>query len=157
MKPSWNDRSRWSELVAGSACPFCTAAGPRGIIATLDAAHVTMDESVAVRGYCCVILRHHATELHHLDAAEGAAFMRDVQRAAAAVQATTGAIKLNYEIHGNVVPHVHLHLIPRYPGDAIETSGQGFAAQTGRIYSDGEFEMLRQTVIDRLAMPAASS
>ena len=25
--------------------------------------------------------------------------------------------KINYEIHGNTVPHLHLHLYPRFDGD----------------------------------------
>jgi diadenosine tetraphosphate (Ap4A) HIT family hydrolase len=28
--------------------------------------------------------------------------------------------KLNYEIHGNTIPHLHLHLYPRYEGDPYE-------------------------------------
>jgi hypothetical protein len=29
-------------------------------------------------------------------------------------------VKLNYEIHGNTIPHLHLHLFPRYVGDPFE-------------------------------------
>ena len=25
--------------------------------------------------------------------------------------------KMNYEIHGNTVPHLHMHIYPRMPGD----------------------------------------
>jgi diadenosine tetraphosphate (Ap4A) HIT family hydrolase len=38
----------------------------------------------------------------------------------AALQAVTGAVKLNYEIHGNTIPHLHTHIYPRYRGDAFE-------------------------------------
>ena len=27
---------------------------------------------------------------------------------------------MNYEIHGNSIPHLHLHLYPRFPGDPFE-------------------------------------
>jgi diadenosine tetraphosphate (Ap4A) HIT family hydrolase len=30
-------------------------------------------------------------------------------------------VKMNYEIHGNVLPHLHLHLLPRYEGDPYGT------------------------------------
>lgn len=54
-------------------------------------------------------------------------FMRDVQKAARALHKVTGAVKINYEIHGNTVPHLHMHLFPRYlddgfPGEPIEYS-----------------------------------
>jgi diadenosine tetraphosphate (Ap4A) HIT family hydrolase len=26
-------------------------------------------------------------------------------------------VKVNYEIHGNTIPHLHLHLFPRFAGD----------------------------------------
>jgi len=39
---------------------------------------------------------------------------------ARAVRAATGAQKMNYEIHGNTLSHLHLHLYPRYAGDPFE-------------------------------------
>jgi diadenosine tetraphosphate (Ap4A) HIT family hydrolase len=33
--------------------------------------------------------------------------------------------KMNYEIHGNLVPHLHLHLYPRYEGDPYGTGALG--------------------------------
>jgi diadenosine tetraphosphate (Ap4A) HIT family hydrolase len=29
----------------------------------------------------------------------------------------THPVKMNYEIHGNTIPHLHMHLYPRTPGD----------------------------------------
>jgi diadenosine tetraphosphate (Ap4A) HIT family hydrolase len=47
-------------------------------------------------------------------------FMKDLQRVADAVQTITGAVTLNYEIHSNTIPHLHVHLFPRYRGDPFE-------------------------------------
>ena len=44
-------------------------------------------------------------------------FMEDVQRVARALHKVTGAVKINYEIHGNSMPHLHVHLFPRYIDD----------------------------------------
>ena len=44
-------------------------------------------------------------------------FMEDVQRVARALHKVTGAVKINYEIHGNSIPHLHVHLFPRYIDD----------------------------------------
>ncbi|MGH8732345.1 MAG: HIT family protein, partial [Burkholderiales bacterium] len=46
--------------------------------------------------------------------------MRDVRRVAAALRNVTNCVKLNYEIHGNTIPHLHVHLYPRYRGDPFE-------------------------------------
>lgn len=138
-QPSWSKPGAWPGLLDGSDCPLCGRV-PTGVIATLPSSYVAVNEGVSVRGYCCLILRRHATELHQLDDAEAAALMRDIQRVAHTVQQLTGAIKLNYEIHGNVVPHVHVHIVPRYPGDPIEETGRGFATLTGDAYAAGEFD-----------------
>ena len=33
----------------------------------------------------------------------------------------SGATKMNYEVHGNTIPHLHMHFFPRYAGDPFET------------------------------------
>lgn len=32
----------------------------------------------------------------------------------------TGAVKINVDIHGNTMPHLHAHFLPRYVGDPYE-------------------------------------
>jgi hypothetical protein len=46
----------------------------------------------------CLVSKIHAVELHDLTDAAGTAFMRDARRVSAALAASTGAVKLNYEI-----------------------------------------------------------
>ena len=138
-QPSWTDADRWNALQNGTDCPLCARAKTDDVVASLETCVVTTDPTVRVKGYCCIILKQHRVELHGLSGFEGAAFMRDVQRVAAAVQTITGAIKLNYEVHGNVIPHVHMHIVPRYPGDEIERTGKPFAQLQEDVYRDGEF------------------
>jgi diadenosine tetraphosphate (Ap4A) HIT family hydrolase len=37
------------------------------------------------------------------------------------LRAVTRARKINYEIHGNTLPHLHAHLYPRFEGDPFES------------------------------------
>jgi diadenosine tetraphosphate (Ap4A) HIT family hydrolase len=115
----WN-HGEWAALCSGEACPICLDGKPRGIILELAASYLTSTENGPMRGYCCLVLKRHAVELHELSADEACALMRDLQRVAAAVQEITEAVKLNYEIHGNTLPHLHVHLFPRYRGDPFE-------------------------------------
>ena len=39
---------------------------------------------------------------------------------AAALNELLRPSKMNYEIHGNTIPHLHLHLFPRFAGDPFE-------------------------------------
>jgi len=76
--------------------------------------------------------------------------MRDLQRVAAALQEITRAVKLNYEIHGNTIPHLHVHLFPRYKGDPFE-EGPINPLIRESPYGEGEFESFRRTLQARLS------
>jgi diadenosine tetraphosphate (Ap4A) HIT family hydrolase len=62
---------------------------------------------------------------------------------AAAVDELVQPSKMNYEIHGNTIPHLHLHLFPRFAGDPFEgrpidgrnTSFEGAPADSARLRS----------------------
>jgi diadenosine tetraphosphate (Ap4A) HIT family hydrolase len=41
-------------------------------------------------------------------------------RVAAALNDLVQPSKMNYEIHGNTVPHLHMHLFPRFDGDPFQ-------------------------------------
>ncbi len=143
---AWNDPDRWPALLSGEACPICRRGQPLDVIGELEAAWATMQEAAPVRGYVCLVSRIHVVELHDLPADGAAAFMRDMQRVSKAVAAVTGAVKLNYEIHGNSLPHLHMHFFPRYRGDAFE--GQPIDPKRTKqpVYADGEFVAMRRAI-----------
>jgi diadenosine tetraphosphate (Ap4A) HIT family hydrolase len=119
----WTDAAAWARLVSGDDCPICRNGGPTNRIAELEVSTLTMgDGPTTLPGTCALFFRRHAVELHELSAEEGAAFMCDVQRVSQALMAATGAIKMNYEVHGNTIPHLHMHFFPRYAGDPFENA-----------------------------------
>jgi diadenosine tetraphosphate (Ap4A) HIT family hydrolase len=73
----------------------------------------------AYLGHLIVEPRRHVTELGDLDADESAAFGRAAAQASAALQAY-GAEHVYAAVIGHGVDHLHLHLIPRYPGTPRE-------------------------------------
>ncbi|MHB1483087.1 MAG: GNAT family N-acetyltransferase [Saccharofermentanales bacterium] len=71
---------------------------------------------------------HMTAKLHVIDFEEMLkdemiGFMCEVQLVAKALHKITGAIKINYEIHSNTVPHIHCHLFPRYLDDDFGGKG----------------------------------
>lgn len=121
---------------------------PLDLVMPLDASWLTMKEAAPMRGYVCLVLRKHAVEFHDLDDVHAAAFMRDVRRVSRALAEVTGAVKLNYEVHGNVLPHLHMHILPRYIGDPYETRSIDLAWGDEAVYAPGEFAHLRQRLVD---------
>ena len=147
---SWRNPEAWARQCSGEACVLCADGGPRDVLAELEVSRVTMGEEAALPGQCCLVLRRHAVELHHLDEAEGAAFMRDLQRLCRAVQAVTGAVKLNLELHGNTLPHLHVHVFPRAVGDPFEGGPIDPRRGRGTRYAPGQLQALRERL--RLAL-----
>ncbi len=68
-------------------------------------------------------------------------FMKEVQAAARALKEVTGAFKINYEVHGNTVPHFHLHLFPRYVDDPFAGAPINTSRVEPPVYPDGEFDI----------------
>jgi diadenosine tetraphosphate (Ap4A) HIT family hydrolase len=113
----WDDPARWSALVDGSACPVCLRGRPLGVLVERAHTWITSGERVPVRGYLCVVAKRHVVEPYELPEAESAAFWQDVLLAAERVARLLRPIKINYELHGNSLPHLHAHVYPRFPGD----------------------------------------
>ncbi len=68
-------------------------------------------------GYCLLVSRRHAAELSQLDNDERRAFLDEMCLLARAIESCFQPRKLNYELLGNQVPHLHWHLFPRRQDD----------------------------------------
>jgi diadenosine tetraphosphate (Ap4A) HIT family hydrolase len=137
-----HDYASWLKMTDCRHCPVCNQEPmPEGMIDIVELPHSWLDAEPldCLKGACHLIAKQHVVELYELDDAGLLGLMKDVQRCAQALQKVTQAIKINYEIHGNSVPHLHVHLYPRtmddpFPGQAIDYS------QCKLQYAEGEFE-----------------
>jgi diadenosine tetraphosphate (Ap4A) HIT family hydrolase len=146
----WTDPQRWAQMRSGADCPICRAGAPQDIVAELGVSWVTAGPDSPVAGYACLVFKRHAVELHDLSETEGPAFMRDMQRLSQAVAVTTNAVKLNYEIHGNTLPHLHVHYFPRYRGDVFENRPIDPRSVVQSVYEPGQFADFRRRLIAAL-------
>ena len=148
---TWRDPEKWQAWLRGDGCPICRSIDSEAAVAELEVTRVMMPEDGPMRGYAWLPTRRHVVELHELTDAEAAALIRDLQRVSAAIAGATGAVKLNYEIHGNTVPHLHVHLFPRYVGDPFEGGPITPRTVTQPVYAAGEHAALTRQVRDALA------
>lgn len=71
-----------------------------------------------VRGYSLVIWRgRHVAEPTELGWEEAAGYWREVLDVARALEEYYQPVKINLEMLGNTVPHLHTHVRPRYSDD----------------------------------------
>jgi diadenosine tetraphosphate (Ap4A) HIT family hydrolase len=68
-------------------------------------------------GYCVLVSRRHVTELSALDDDERRSYLDEMCLLSKAIEAAFHPHKMNYELLGNQVPHLHWHLFPRYRDD----------------------------------------
>jgi diadenosine tetraphosphate (Ap4A) HIT family hydrolase len=70
------------------------------------------------RGYSIVIWRgRHVVEPTELSEQEASGYWLEVLRVGRALEAHLQPVKLNYDLHGNSLPHLHTHVIPRFADD----------------------------------------
>lgn len=70
------------------------------------------------RGYSVVIWRgRHVAEPTELEAHEASAYWLEVIRVGRALEEALEPVKMNYDVLGNSLPHLHTHVIPRYADD----------------------------------------
>ncbi len=106
--------------MTAAACVMCSKYGGSGAelhIADLELSRVFLHEDQFFPGYVLLVLRRHVTELYDLPAPERATLMEEVSRVAQALARVFRPVKMNYELLGNLVPHIHWHLVPRLATD----------------------------------------
>ncbi len=105
-------------------CPLCDRLDR---LSELPADHLVWQfpQSVALlgpwqfyTGYCVLVSRVHAAELHQLAAPQRSAFFEEMVTLSHAIANAFTPRKLNCESLGNQVPHLHWHLFPRRADDA---------------------------------------
>lgn len=102
-------------------CPMCTKwhDEPELRIAELEHSRVMLNRDQFFPGYTFVFTREHVTELFHLDREVRQGVMEEVTAVAAALHDIFRPAKMNYELLGNMVPHMHWHLVPRFATDPL--------------------------------------
>jgi diadenosine tetraphosphate (Ap4A) HIT family hydrolase len=120
-RQDWPDD--WAERKAGTGCTLCASLGTGDDERTLTLAQlpwteVWLERRSLLPGYCIVAWRHgHRCEPTDLEPEEADGYWRDVVAVGRALEAEFRPVKLNFMTLGNAVPHLHTHVVPRYPGD----------------------------------------
>jgi diadenosine tetraphosphate (Ap4A) HIT family hydrolase len=99
------------------SCGYCD--GPEALekvmlkITDLPYSTIYLNRNQLHRGRCIVAFREHRTEYFQLDGDENSGFFADVSLTAKALYDLFRPQKINYATFGDLVPHVHVHLVPK--------------------------------------------
>lgn len=108
-------------------CPFCALPAGRIVMAN-DLAVAIRDGFPVSRGHTLILPRRHVGSFFEVTEAERSAMMALLDAAKAGLDNEFRADGYNVGINdgpaaGQTVPHLHMHLIPRYAGDQADPRG----------------------------------
>ena len=108
-------------------CPFCHR-DPDRVLAEDDLTVVYKDGFPVSPGHTVILPKRHVATLFEASEAEQLALLKALNRAKAILDETHHPDGYNIGINhgqagGQTVPHLHIHLIPRYQGDREDPRG----------------------------------
>jgi len=126
------------------SCVFCRiVAGeiPGEVIAREPDSVAFLDVQPLADGHTLVVPRAHVGTIEALDDAAADDLFRLVRRLADPVRRAVGAAGTtigvnNGEATGQTVPHVHVHIVPRWPNDGAGSVHTIFPRNTSRTLAD---------------------
>ncbi len=113
--------SDWSKVFGKEDCPFCSLSPNNDYmleVADLKISRLYLNKNQTYNGYCLLIFKdRHVTNLTELSNYEYEIFMQDLLNAQKAIMKVCVPDHINVAALGNIITHLHWHIIPRYKND----------------------------------------
>lgn len=132
-------------------CPLCDAGADR-ILWKDDRCRVILVADPDYPGFCRVVWNTHVAELSDLAAEDRQHLMGVVFATEAALRECMQPDKINLASLGNLVPHVHWHVIARFHDDRhFPQPIWGTAQRTPTLHEVPDDEVLTSAIVRHLA------
>lgn len=83
-------------------------------IAELNESYISLCRDSDYKGRCVVVLKDHKSELYELDSKQFDVYMKEVCMVSRAIKRAFNADKINIAVYGDVVTHIHIHVVPKF-------------------------------------------
>ena len=102
-------------------CPMCRRWEDEKDLQIIELPHscVTLNRDQFFPGYVLLFTKEHVTELFHLDRDVRTSLMEEISSVAQVLYTIFTPAKINYELLGNMVPHIHWHIVPRFTSEPL--------------------------------------
>lgn len=159
-------------MTAPPPCVFCAPELPAGDILLWEDARlrVALIDEPGYPGFCRVICKAHVREMTDLPPGERQALMAMVWHVEAVLREVLQPTKINLASLGNLTPHLHWHVIPRWSDDrhfpqpiwaaalreGAPAAGSAWAAFAALPDPHARAERLRAVLLQHLAAAGTS-
>lgn len=111
-----------------SECPFCQVNSKAEVILDSPSAYAIFDKFPVSNGHVLIIPKRHCADYFELDLKEQSTCWKMINHVKDIIQERYNPDGFNIGINvnepaGQTIPHVHIHLIPRYVGDVEDPRG----------------------------------
>jgi diadenosine tetraphosphate (Ap4A) HIT family hydrolase len=141
MRRTWPDD--WESRKRGGSCLFCMDLSARSFHSG-RASEAILERYAVANGHVAVVFRgRHVADLTALTHGELADYSHDIQTVGSIIERVFQPCHVNYLLLGNIVPHLHMHVVPRYlhdpaperplPWNTSPVPGDVFAEQFQRL------------------------
>ena len=145
MERTWPED--WDSRKRGDSCPFCANLSPRSFYSG-QASEALLERNAIAKGHAAVLFRgRHVASFTDLAAGELADYWKDVQSVARMIERVFSPCHMNYMLLGNIVPHLHVHVVPRRRKDGL----RGFFWPRNRYADDAEAAAVAKQVAAALS------
>jgi len=108
----------WESRKQGVGCHFCTDLTGKSFHSGRVSEALLERHAIATGHVAVVFRRRHVAAFIDLAPDELADYWADVQDVGRAIERVFEPCHVNYMLLGNIVPHLHVHIVPRYLDDA---------------------------------------
>lgn len=115
-------------------------------VVELEQSYVVLNRDQFFPGYTVLFTRRQVTELFHLEQSVRSALMEEVSMVAKALSTTFNSAKINYELLGNMVPHIHWHIVPRFISEPLWPRPIWAAEHDQLLLTPGEYRQRIGTI-----------
>jgi diadenosine tetraphosphate (Ap4A) HIT family hydrolase len=98
----------------------CRASNYPKKICRLKSGWVVLGDVQFLRGYSLLLPDPVVPDLNHMDAETRKSFLYEMSVVGDVILEITGAVRINYEMLGNIEPALHAHIFPRYEDEPNE-------------------------------------
>lgn len=149
-------------------CPLCrrieqiqSGTNPH-FVAEMQSGYVVIGDHQLFRGYSLLLCRQHVPELHLLGAGMRSTLLEEMAILGEAVFKAFRPAKLNYELLGNSIQHMHWHVFPRHaddpcPNGPVWVLDSRLRTAESTWPSEDELLCMKQALVDELTNLAAGS
>ena len=116
MNRTWPED--WESRKRGDGCPFCVDLTGQSFYSGRVSEALLERHAIAVGHVAVVFRRRHVATFTDLAPDELAEYWADIQDVGRVVERVFTPCHVNYLLLGNIVPHLHVHVVPRYLDDS---------------------------------------